>query len=738
MTKDRDYVGDCRDILRRASEAASAHRKCAVSLRNIHSRLEKKYFHEVFWTSLLPLFANKRGTIECDRALKFIDFYFEFLEKEWEEALPQLVEFLLRRLIQGFQAKSVPVRYRLCQLTFYLLNHLTEIDDNIYDGIKQALIQRVKDKDAHVRKFASIALSRLQGPTEDYDMDVATIMMEMLESDPSADVRKSVLLNLDLNEHTADAIVKRARDFDKSVRRYTYIKFRQNFHCISLLDSMAREKFFKSGLNDRDPTVKNECLEMLCEQLWVNAETDLYNFAKVLDVFSSDTAEISLKSLMLSPKFEKASLDTFYGLMKTEKLDYINAFVVRIAINLSAEAEAVDSVLEKLPTLCEICDMMLLHFGAMVQAPSEEIAVEREFLLKQLIMMVEYYDFSDELGRRSFIDLAKELLQTSELPPDFIPILLRILKLHIKEDEMFLHVAEVVCEMTDSESNGVIAVDGDATSSVVALQALEITRSALEISEKALAEENANFFLFCLNSGESKDIKLKSLQIIFDLVMIHGTSAFVEETLLGVAKVALSSADTKILTVAVEGTAKLLRSSFISDIIEAFIVLYFHPHTATNQRLRQCLSFFMPWYALSSHVNQQTVAKAYVPALATLSGIYELATSADITLVDVLKQMAEWTDTRFIMQNDKNKDEERDVTHCHLDIFCGLMDRVIIDTDFGITACTALSTLYIEPKVWADNAEKLMGLVSKVNMILIHDTAAIKLIKRFLLKVQSQ
>ncbi|KAI8850329.1 hypothetical protein BC829DRAFT_165859 [Chytridium lagenaria] len=93
MTVSKDPSSECRDILKRASEAASAHRKCAVALRNLHSRLEKAFFYDVMWTSMLPLFASKRGTPECDRALKFVDFYMEFLENEWRKLCLHLLSF---------------------------------------------------------------------------------------------------------------------------------------------------------------------------------------------------------------------------------------------------------------------------------------------------------------------------------------------------------------------------------------------------------------------------------------------------------------------------------------------------------------------------------------------------------------------------------------------------------------------------------------------------------------------
>ncbi|KAJ3099103.1 hypothetical protein HDU97_003482 [Phlyctochytrium planicorne] len=775
----RDPVAETKEILKRASESGSAHRKCAVALRNIHSRLQKPVFYEMFWQSILPIFGSKRGMTECDRAIKFLDFYMDFLEREWPEGLPTFVEFLLRKMLSGFQAKSVTVRYRLCQFTFYLLNHLAEMDDAVFEAIKDALFNRCKDKDSHVRKFASTSLSRFQGPEEDYDTEIAAILMDMLETDPSPDVRKSVLMNLDLNEHTAATIVRRARDVDRSVRRKVFAKFKENFQCIELLDSVTKEKFFKSGLNDRDSTVRNECLEMLCDQLWMNTQTDLYNFAKVLDVFATDTAEISLRALIISPKFDRSSLDHFYTMMKTAELDYIVAFVVRITvINAEVALNTADDIIEKLPSLSEICDLILVNFGLMLQAATEQTAIEKEFLVKQLIQLVEYYDFSDELGRRSFVDLAKELLGTLDLPPDFIPAILRVLKIHIRDEEM--HIAEVVCELTSNEDGEPVSMDSDPQQLLLALQALEITRATLEIcgkipetnaffqcllhriilpslrssnnvlremgihchglacgQSKALAVENAGFFMTSFESGESKEIKLRALQTMFDLVMIHGPSIFGEDIILNIAKYSLTSADPKILSVAVEGSAKLMRGQIFSDseIIEAFIVLYFHPQTVTNQRLRQCLGFFLPWYALTSYSNQKIVAKAFVPALKTISNVLEEAAATDVTLIDCVKQMAEWTDTRLLFENNAEEDAPK-LEHCHLEILVNLMEAVIVGQDFGEAACTSLSTLYIEPQVWAENSERVMTLISKVNMILIHDTASVKLIKKSVIEVK--
>ena len=71
---------------------------------------------------------------------------------------------------QSHESNSNAVRFRLCQLINKLLGNMPEnaqIDDDLFDKIKEAMLIRLKDKIPNVRLQAVLALSRLQDPKDE-------------------------------------------------------------------------------------------------------------------------------------------------------------------------------------------------------------------------------------------------------------------------------------------------------------------------------------------------------------------------------------------------------------------------------------------------------------------------------------------------------------------------------------------------------------------------------------------
>ena len=71
---------------------------------------------------------------------------------------------------QSHEANSNAVRFRVCQLINKLLGNMPEnaqIDDDLFDKIKEAMLIRLKDKIPNVRLQAVLALSRLQDPKDE-------------------------------------------------------------------------------------------------------------------------------------------------------------------------------------------------------------------------------------------------------------------------------------------------------------------------------------------------------------------------------------------------------------------------------------------------------------------------------------------------------------------------------------------------------------------------------------------
>ena len=129
-------------------------------------------------------------------------------------------------------AKDKTVRYRATQTVAHIVNSLTTIDDDIFNLIRLAFLKRLRDKEPSVRVQAILGLGRLAGnddeeqDEEDSDDDAAggilDKLLDIMINDPSAEVRRAVLLNLPLWPSTLRYILERARDMDATTRRLVY------------------------------------------------------------------------------------------------------------------------------------------------------------------------------------------------------------------------------------------------------------------------------------------------------------------------------------------------------------------------------------------------------------------------------------------------------------------------------------------------------------------------------------
>ena len=62
------------------------------------------------------------------------------------------------------------------------------------------------------------------------------------------------------------------------------------------------------------------------------------------------------------------------------------------------------------------------------------------------------------------------------------------------------------------------------------------------------------------------------------------------------------------------GIAKLMLAGMVTDdrVLQSLVLVYVSPETASNQELRQCLSYFFPVYCYSSPANQRRMQKVRV------------------------------------------------------------------------------------------------------------------------------
>jgi hypothetical protein len=104
--------------------------------------------------------------------------------------------------------------------------------------------------------------------------NVTETLMEMLEYDPSPDIRVSILLSVDLEDSRNQELViakltQRARDLDANVRKSFYARLAQPGLKDVLGPAKLRE-IYGIGLLDRDQSVCKACLDGICKK-WVES-----------------------------------------------------------------------------------------------------------------------------------------------------------------------------------------------------------------------------------------------------------------------------------------------------------------------------------------------------------------------------------------------------------------------------------------------------------------------------------
>jgi condensin complex subunit 3 len=93
---------------------------------------------------------------------------------------------------------------------------------------------------------------------EDSDSDnesghgVLVKLLDILQNDPAAEVRRNLLLNLPLTKEVLPYLLERARDLDGATRRALYARLLPALGDFRHLSLTHREKLLRWGLRDRD------------------------------------------------------------------------------------------------------------------------------------------------------------------------------------------------------------------------------------------------------------------------------------------------------------------------------------------------------------------------------------------------------------------------------------------------------------------------------------------------------
>lgn len=239
--------------------------------------------------------------------------------------------------------------------------------------------------------------------------------------------------------------------------------------------------------------------------------------------------------------------------------------------------------------------------------------------------------------------------------------------------------------------------------------------------DKQIALDSFGVFVHQVQAAEI-DLSIKVLKIVFDLLLQHGIDFLAEkghgpERVTEFLLYSLDQESKEVQAAAAIGISKLMLSGIItsSEVLQMLVLVYFSPETCDNQKLRQCLSYFLPVYCYCSSVNQRRMQSMMLPALDVLSGVYddqedksEMLSPSQIAL-----QLVDWTDpSRVVVLPGCKVDWE-----LHLDAAIDILKDLyrVTERDERKMLCQMLPKLTLPDDL--DNKTKLRGLSLLINQL---------------------
>ncbi|KAJ5992120.1 hypothetical protein N7451_007844 [Penicillium sp. IBT 35674x] len=474
--------------------------------------LPEKEFNVEIGRCMLRILPIKKSEPVGDRIIRFVDAFLAHASEKDNELFAssaddeyemqispetptsRLTSSLVALMVPLLGAKDKMIRFRATQIVAHIVNTLESIDDELYHTIQQGLLKRIRDKESSVRVQAVLGLARLAGNDEEEDGngDGSTALLEKLieimQNDTSADVRKNLLANLPLAPVTLPYLLERARDLDAATRRTLYSRLLPTLGDFRHLSLSMREKLLRWGLRDRDESVRKATGKLFCDR-WVedcagtNAGEEegattqrsppkidaLLELLERIDVantgMESGIAHEAMRSFWEGRADYRDAMvfdEPFWESLTAESAFLLRSFNDFCRVENDGKYESLAE--EKMPEVTALGYYLAKYMNELLQRKklskesgdaNDDDAVEQEFIVEQLLHIAITLDYSDEVGRRKMFALLRESLAVPELPEDCTKLAVETLRCvcgpdRAGEGEFCSVVLEAIAEVHDT------------------------------------------------------------------------------------------------------------------------------------------------------------------------------------------------------------------------------------------------------------------------------------------------
>ncbi|KAL2810959.1 nuclear condensing complex subunit [Aspergillus granulosus] len=470
------------------------------------------------------------------------------IQNTHERPTAHLTTSLVSLIVPLLSAKDKIVRFRTTQIIAHVVNSLDTVDDDLYHTLRQGLLKRIRDKEPSVRVQAVMGLGRLAGNEEDEDENddsnaaLVEKLVDIMQNDTSAEVRRTLLLNLPLVPSTLPYLLERARDLDPPTRRALYSRLLPTLGDFRHLSLTMREKLLRWGLRDRDESVRKATGKLFYDR-WVEdcAGTNddpeksgqrsppnisaLLELLERIDVVNSGMESGIAHEAMRSfwegrPDYREAVLfdEHFWESMTAESAFLLRSF--NDFCRVENEGKYDNLADEKIPVVTALALYLHKYMTSLLQRKksakdatdvNDDETIEVEFIVEQLLHIAMTLDYSDEVGRRKMFSLLREALAVPELPEECTKLTVETLRCvcgpdAAAESEFCSVVLEAIAEVHDT----IITED----SFVSAKSEISDDASSRARSETPMSEDDKPF-----NKEEAKAKVLR--EIVVNMKCLH-------------------------------------------------------------------------------------------------------------------------------------------------------------------------------------------------------------------------
>ncbi|KAF8026871.1 hypothetical protein BT93_F3382 [Corymbia citriodora subsp. variegata] len=294
-------------------ETRASHATHNRKLKELAALRSHPNFFASFSGTLVPLFSFQQRNPSAERIVRFVAAFAGARPPKAPSSGGcdgAFLEKFLGFLLVAASASNKTARFRACQIISEIILRLpddAEVDDQVWDEVIEGMILRVKDKAPGVRMFAIRALSRFVNDSE--NTDILDLFLEAIPLEPSAEVRKTLVLSLPPSNATSQAIIDCTLDVSDSVRKAAYCVLASKFPLQSL-SIKHRTIILRRGLADRSVAVAKECLKLMRDEWLLKCcQGDPIELLKYLDVETYESVGESVMEALLKAGFVKIHED---------------------------------------------------------------------------------------------------------------------------------------------------------------------------------------------------------------------------------------------------------------------------------------------------------------------------------------------------------------------------------------------------------------------------------------------